>query len=62
MIDMTALRPGDEIRHRDYREFRVRVIDVGDRVKGVLLSPPEQRDDTCSLDRGDVETLWEIAR
>jgi hypothetical protein len=35
--------------------------DVGARVKGVLLSPPDQRDDTCSLARGDVETLWEAA-
>lgn len=60
--DLTALRPGDVIRHARYPEYRMRVVEVRFRVEGVLTSPPEQLGDRASLDLGDVETLWELAQ
>lgn len=60
--DLALLSPGDVLAHCSFPEYRARVVEIGTRIETVLLSPPEQAGDRASLDRGDVETLWEVAR
>lgn len=61
MTDLDRLQPGDIIRHRQFPEHAARVLGVSHRVEAVMVEHPDANWNHCdvSLDRGDVENLWD---